>query len=205
MTKTLSKYNFSITKGSLLPEDSWTICLDYLEIGNWEDSKIASRKSHEFKNVKDHTFTTKFGLIKSRVDMLPRDLWFEMTEYEDFVHALYLSACLKHKFFGDLVLEVVREQYLLLQTTLTEDHFRSFLYKKMDQHPEVEQLKEYTLGKLRQNCMRMLSEADVLVSTRKWIITKPLISNKLAVLISEHNNSYLKYYLLSDHEIDNLR
>ena len=178
--------------------------MDYLENDDWDKVKQVSRSRDYFKSVKDKTFDTKFGLIKSRLEMLPKHLWFEMTEYEDFIHLLYLATCLKHQFFSDFVLEVVREEYLLFKTKLTEDHFRSFLYSKMDDHSEIEDLKEYTQNKIRQNFMRILSEVDMLQSTRSWIISKPLLSDFLVSVVAQENNNYLKYYLWSDYEIDNL-
>lgn len=200
----LHKYNFSITKGSLFTEDSWEICKDYLEYDDWNSAKDASKGRPHFSTIKDKTFDTKYGLIKSRIEMLPKSLWREMTDGEDFLHLLYLSTCLRHKFFGDFIIEVVREEYLLLSTALTKDHFRSFLFGKMDDHPEVEGLKENTQIKTRQTIMRILSEVDIISSTRKWIICKPLISAHFERLVRDENKAHLKYFLRSDHEINNV-
>jgi len=128
MNHLLTTYEFSITKGSLLVNDAWIICQDYLSSLDWDTTKERVRLSPEFSHVKEKTFQTKFGLIKNRVDALPIELWQQIDEIHDFTWLLYLSTCVRHQIFGDFVLEVVREEYLILQSKLTEDHYRTYLH-----------------------------------------------------------------------------
>jgi len=202
--KKMTTYNFSITKGSLFPEDSWHICMDYLETKDWNQAKALSKSNSIFNTIKEKTFDTKYGLIKSRIDIFPIDLWAQMTEYEDFVNLLYVSACLRHQILGDFVIEVVREQHLIMQRQLSEDHYRTFMFRKMDDHPEVEKLQEYTLSKIRQTMLRVLSEVDIIESTKNWSITKPLLSDFLCQLLKDQNKNYLKFFIMTDFEIESI-
>ena len=77
-------------------------------------------------------------------------------------HLMWVAACRRYAFIGDFAEEVVRERFLLLTPTLGYDDFDSFVRGKALWHPELAEVKDSTLQKLRSTVFRMLTEAGLL-------------------------------------------
>ena len=87
-------------------------------------------------------------------------------------HLMWIAACRRYAFIGDFAEEVVRERFLLLTPTLGYDDFDSFVRGKALWHPELAEVKDSTLQKLRSTVFRMLTEAGLLVGDE--IVHAPL-------------------------------
>jgi len=200
----IKTYNFSITKGSIYFRETKAIVETYVQIKDWE-GVFESVKEHEvFRGVKLPTFKTKFPLIKNRIETLPVDLIEQDFDDDEWLLVFYIACCEYHEYLKDLVLDLIYEKYLILQPQLTEDDYRSFLFNKMDEQPELEAVTTNTLYKIRQVVMLILADAGVLDSTKSWRIQKPYTSDYLASKLKEHNKLYLKYLLWTDYEINQL-
>ena len=77
-------------------------------------------------------------------------------------HLMWVAACRRYAFIGDFAEEVVRERFLLLTPALGHDDFDSFVRRKALWHPELAEVKDSTLQKLRATVFRMLTEAGLL-------------------------------------------
>jgi len=176
----------------------------YLKTKDWEEVFEIAKEHEVFRGVKLPTYKTKVPLIRNRIEKLPFDLLDNDFEDEELCLLFYIACCEYHEYLKDLVIELVYEKYLILQPQLTEDDYRSFLYSKMDKHPELETVTEKTLYKIRQVVMRILADAGILESTKNWRICKPYISDYLANKLKEHNKQYLQYLLWTDYEINQL-
>lgn len=200
----IKTYNFSITKGAIYFRETKAIAESFVRYRDWE-TVFEQVKEHEvFRGVKQPTYKTKFPLIQKRLEVLPTALLEEDFEDEEWLLLFFVACCEYHEYLKDMVLELIYEKYLILQPQLTEDDYRSFLYRKMDVHPELEAVTEKTQYKIRQVVMRILADAELIESTKNWRIQKPWTSDYLAIKLKTHNKNYLKYLLWTDYEINQL-
>ena len=75
---------------------------------------------------------------------------------------MWVAACRRYALIGDFAEEVVRERFLLLTPALGYGDFDSFVHGKTLWHPELAEVKDSTLQKLRSTVFRMLTEAGLL-------------------------------------------
>lgn len=107
-------------------------------------------------------------------------------------YLMWAAACRRYAFIGEFADEVVSERFLLLTPTLTHDEFNAFVRSKALWHPELEELKESTLKKLRAVVIRMLAEAGLL--TAKGEIVPAVLSGRLVDAFEEHEPSDLRFF-----------
>jgi hypothetical protein len=126
---------------------------------------------------------------------------FEDATLDERKHLLFLSICKSNAFFRDFVVEIVRERSLVFDFELDEGDFNSFLNRKSELHPELEQFADSTKKKAKQHLWKIMEEAGLIddVSTKK--ILHQWISPKLLKVILEDDVNYLKIFLMSDSDI----
>ncbi|WP_448390535.1 DUF1819 family protein [Microbacterium aurum] len=107
-------------------------------------------------------------------------------------YLMWAAACRRYLFIGEFAEDVLRERFLLLTPTLTYDEFDGFVHSKALWHPELGELKESTLKKLRAVAFRMLAEAGLL--SDKGDILPAVISGRLLDCFDAHEPSDLRFF-----------
>lgn len=159
------RYALSFTSGALLTREAGIAAPLYLETGNWQAVRIRLTDGNLFQA---RTTSSAVRLARETVQRLRV---FTTVELELLVEAspserhllMWVAACRRYALIGEFAEEVVRERYLLLTSTLSYAEFDSFVAGKTLWHPELAEVKESTLKKLRATVFRMLAEADLLV------------------------------------------
>lgn len=117
----------------------------------------------------------------------------------------FLAACKRFLFITDFVVEVVREKFLLFDYRLTDGDFLTFCRSKAELHPEIENLTDLTLKKIKQVTFKILEQSGLIDSiTLKNILPQYLESN-IVQAINEDNHIWLKLFLYSDNEIKKIQ
>ena len=109
---------------------------------------------------------------------------------------LFTRLC--YELIGDFAEEVVRERFLLLASTLTYEHFDSFVRGKALWHTELTEVKGSTLRKLRSNVFRMLNEAGLLSDGGHMV--QAVLSQRVASALSTRTPSELRFFPTSDRD-----
>lgn len=117
----------------------------------------------------------------------------------------YFAACKTYLFIRDFAVEVLREKYLVFDNEVTDGDYLSFLRRKQDLHPEIEQLTETTNKKIRQVTFKILEQAGIINNVKEKEIQPQLLEMELLNVIAEDNPGWLKIFLLSDLDIENSR
>lgn len=107
-------------------------------------------------------------------------------------HLMWAAACRRYALIGEFAEEVVRERFLLLTPTLSHDDFDTFVRGRALWHPELEELKDSTVKKLRSKVFRMLVEAGLL--TNKGEILQAIISGRVVDAFDARQPSDLRFF-----------
>ena len=168
------RYALSFTSGALLTREAVIAAPLFLEVRDWN----AVRNRLRTENLlQARTASSGFRLAREVVQRLAVLTDAELHLLQDASpsergHLMWIAACRRYAFIGDFAEEVVRERFLLLTPTLGYDDFDSFVRGKALWHPELAEVKDSTLQKLRSTVFRMLTEAGLLVGDE--IVHAPL-------------------------------
>lgn len=168
------RYALSFTSGALLTREAVIAAPLFLEVRDW--SAVRDRLRAE-NLLQARTASSGFRLAREVTQRLAVLTDAELDLLQDASpsergHLMWIAACRRYAFIGDFAEEVVRERFLLLTPTLGYDDFDSFVHGKALWHPELAEVKDSTLQKLRSTVFRMLTEAGLLVGDE--IVHAPL-------------------------------
>lgn len=158
------RYALSFTSGALLTREAVIAAPLFLEVRDWN----AVRNRLRAENLlQARTASSGFRLAREVAQRLAVLTDAELDLLQDASpsergHLMWIAACRRYAFIGDFAEEVVRERFLLLTPTLGYDDFDSFVRGKALWHPELAEVKDTTLQKLRSTVFRMLTEAGLL-------------------------------------------
>lgn len=159
------RYALSFTSGALLTREAVIAAPLFLEVRDWNAVRDRLRAENL---LQARTASSGFRLAREVVQRLGVLTDAELDLLQDASpsergHLMWIAACRRYAFIGDFAEEVVRERFLLLTPTLGYDEFDSFAHGKALWHPELAEVKDTTLQKLRSTVFRMLNEAGLLV------------------------------------------
>ncbi|WP_444962856.1 DUF1819 family protein [Nocardiopsis sp. M1B1] len=166
-SQTHGRYALSFTSGALLAREAVIVAPLYLETRDWG----AVREQLRAENLlQARTTSSGVRLAREVAQRLAVLTYSELELLRDASpsergHLMWVAACRRYALIGDFAEEVVRERFLLLMPTLSYDDFDSFVRGKSLWHPELAEVKDSTLQKLRSTVFRMLTEAGLIVAS----------------------------------------
>lgn len=113
----------------------------------------------------------------------------------------FLAICKTYDFVRDFTIEVVREKMLVFDFQLEAGDLNTFINRKKDLHPELDEFADSTLKKAKQHTFKILHEAGIINTVRDKVIQPQFVDEKTMSVIIEENPEYLKLFLLSDKDI----
>lgn len=188
------RYALSFTSGTLLTREAIVALPLYQQTREWAAVREQIGKDNL---LQARTVSSGFRLAREVAQRLAvltdqeMDLLADANATER-GHLMWAAACRRYAFIAEFAEEVVRERFLLLTPTLTYDEFDAFVRGKALWHPELEELKESTLKKLRAVVFRMLTEADLL--TAKGEIVPAVLSGRLVEAFDAQEPGDLRFF-----------
>lgn len=161
-----ARYALSFTSGALLTREAVIAAPLFLEVRDW--GLVRDRLRSE-NLLQARTAASGFRLAREVAQRLavltdPELELLRDASPSERGHLMWVAACRRYALIGDFAEEVVRERFLLLTPTLGYDDFDSFVRGKALWHPELAEVKDSTLQKLRSTVFRMLTEAGLLAN-----------------------------------------
>ena len=194
-----NKYNFSFTTSSLRLNEMVLVAKHITEGYELDiTNNLGGGNSTTGKKM--------FSELKKRISHLKAPQ-IEILVHGDLIsqrQIAYLSVCKTFFFIRDFVVDVIREKHLLFDYNLTEGEYISFYRRKIDSHPELDELTEITQNKIRQVTFKMLEQVGIIDNIKSKTIQPQLLDNKVIQAIVMDNPVWLKIFLMSDMDIDNL-
>lgn len=203
-----TQYNFGFTAGAAMLNETRAIAEAYLDCGyDWERTKEKVLKENILSKEKVSTTKRYFSLIKERLETL------NDAELHAFVNGsvstqrllVLLAICKAHSFIYDFINEYVRECFYNLQEKVTQPVFNEFYNEKKYIHPELENVTEKSVYKMRQVLFRILEQTEIIESANDGTIRRPYLSPEFEEMIVKDDAKWLAVFLYSNNEISNLK
>lgn len=188
-----SQYSLSFTTGGLLTREAGLIAPLYLRNQDWQAVRrtITEDNLLQVRTISSRTRITREAIQRlSVLNDSEIELLVEASPTER-CHLMWVAACRRYELIGDFAEEVLRERFLLMTPTLSFDDFDRFITGKSLWHPELDDLKNSTRAKLRQNLFRMLREAGLL--TVHGDIVPAVVSGRVLSLFQSHMPSDVRF------------
>lgn len=187
------RYKADITAGSLKVPES-RIIADLLLRGvdelNWKD---AINRDNVLQ-VKNPSTAVRLGrLIRKRLELMNPDLWGLVRDGTGTVatHAV-LAAAVKHSpLLGDFLDLVVREQYRLFNTALSNKLWGEYLDDCRGRDPDMPIWNESTRKRLRSSVFQILAQAGYIENTRSKRLQTVHIASQVLQYLERHNEHYV--------------
>jgi hypothetical protein len=112
-----------------------------------------------------------------------------------------LAACKTYAFITEFIVEVLREKLLVYDYTVTEADYRTFFRRKVDLHPELEQVTELTQYKMKQVTFKTLEQAGLINDIRSREIQPQLLTPEVVRVVVADDPNWLRIFLMADKDI----
>jgi len=201
-------YNMSFTAGAAMLNETYAVAQALLDCnGDWDRTKEITFKENLMQKDKAASNARYFALMKQRLETL------NQTELEMLVNStvavrrllVLLAICKAHPFIYDFISENVRDCFYNQYEKVTHANFNEFYNEKKYEHPELEQVSEDTVYKMRQVTFRILEQTELIEDINSGILRRPYLSEAIERLVVQDDPKWLAIYLYSDNEISNLR
>ena len=201
-------YNMSFTAGAVMLNETNAVASALLDCnGDWDKTKEITFKENLMQKDKAASNARYFALMKQRLETL------NQAELEMLVNStvavrrqlVLLAICKAHPFIYDFISENVRDCFYNQYEKVTHANFNEFYNEKKYEHPELEQVSEDTVYKMRQVTFRILEQTELIEDINSGILRRPYLSEAIERLIVRDDPKWLAIYLYSDNEISNLR
>lgn len=208
MAQEQKTYNITFTAGAAMLNEMHAVAEALLECdGDWERTKDKTFRENLMEKDKMSSNQRYFALMKQRLEVLTSD------EIEMLVNStvavrrqiVLLAICKAHSFIYDFISETVRDCFYNQYIKVTHANYNEFYNEKKYEHPELEQVSEDTIYKMRQVIFRILEQTEIIEDVESGIIRRPYLSETLERVIVKDNPKWLAIYLYSNNEINNLK
>lgn len=181
-----TRYALSFTSGALLVREGSILAQAYLSVGDWKQVRATARSENL---LRARTTTSAVRRTRETIQRLqtltPAEVQLLSSGVADERgYVMWLAACRRYHLIGEFAEDVVRERFLLLTPTLQYEHFDTFIRGRTLWHPELAELRESTMKKLRATVFQMLTEAGLLAEGE---IVAAVVSDGLRDAIHTHH------------------
>ena len=201
-------YNMSFTAGAAMLNEMHAVAEALVECGgDWERTKDKTFKENLMEKEKMSSNIRYFALMKQRLEVLNEAELDMLVNGTVAVRRLIvlLAICKAHSFIYDFISENVRDCFYNQYEKISHANFNEFYNEKKYEHPEIEQVSELTVAKMRQVVFRILEQTELIEDTETGILRRPYLSEAVERLIVKDDPKWLAIYLYSNNEINNLR
>lgn len=186
-------YKADITAGSLKVAESRIVAgllLRKVNADGWEKAII---EDNVLQTRSEATAIRIGRLIRKRLELMNPDLWGLVRDGTGTVatHAV-LAAAVKHSpLLGDFLDLVVREQYRLFNTALSNKLWGDYLDDCRGRDPDMPIWNESTRKRLRSSVFQILAQAGYIENTRSKRLQTVHIASQVLQYLERHNEHYV--------------
>ena len=200
------RYSFSFTGASALITETLAIAEEYRRLRDWRAVESVLYENNTLSKVKQSTFKREFSEIKKRLSTLTDEQLAIMLDGTlDDAKAIILLALVKtYSFLYDFIVDVLRNKYLLFDTTLTDIDYFKFFNSKSLTRSELNDLTEITTKKVKQVIFKILEQVGLVTNLKTGSLIRPFLSEETIHAILVDDPSMLNAFLYSNEEIKGL-
>ncbi|MDQ4425343.1 DUF1819 family protein [Thalassolituus sp.] len=180
-----SAYKLSFTNGALLRSEAIAVAEVYMKLRSWDavSQHIVEHNTLDARTARSLKILTRE--LRYRLQTLS-DEELEFLIAADVTsqnHLLWIASARAYGFIRDFAIEVLHERFITFAMDLPRETFDEFCSQKSTMHPELLDISDNTLHKLRQVLFLMMRQAGFLGTDNR--IHTCLINLQLASLLRE--------------------
>lgn len=158
------RYKLSFTSTTLGLIESVNVAEVYLSCLDWKLTKEIIRKQNILQSRTTTRNTRVTWEVYQRLSLLTDNQLVFLVEgsLEGQRLLLWFAICNRYKFICDFAIEVLHEKFLAMDIHLGQEDYQAFYLRKLDWHPELEEITKTTQYKLRWALFKMMREAGLL-------------------------------------------
>lgn len=178
-TDASERYKLSFSVGGLYLQGAPIAARLYLDFGNWAAVRTALNAENLLQARTASSAKRLSRELVQRLEELFDDELALLTDatVDERAQIMWVATCRRYLLIAEFAEEVLRERFLLMAPDLTTEHFGAFVRGKMLWHPELVELEDSTLRKLRTTLFLMMREADFL--SKEGLIIPTVISARV--------------------------
>ena len=187
------RYKADITAGSLKVSESKVIAdllLRGVDKRAWDEAVI----NMNVLQARSPETAKRFArLIRGRLETMETDLWELVRDGtgEVATHAVLASAIKHSPLLGDFLDLVVREQYRVFNTTLSNRCWEDYLDDCRGRDPDMPIWNESTRKRLRSSVFQILAQTGYIESTRSRKLQTVHIASQVLQYLESHDEHYV--------------
>jgi len=190
----IQRYKLSFTSTALGLTESINTAEIYLGCHDWEVTKDIIKKEN---TLQSRTLTRNQRVVWEiihRLSLLTNDQLELLVDgsLEEQRLLLWFGINNFYKMIREFAIEVLHEKFLVMDMSLTEDDYQAFYLRKLDWHPELDEITESTQYKLRWVLFKMMREAGLLTNENNIIRVIP--GPRLSQALQSHANFAYRIY-----------
>lgn len=187
----MKRYSLSYTAASLRIHDTLLVA-DAMKRDNFEgiDEEIGNGKSATGHRIKMEIIKRLQNLTESQFNFLLE------ASLDDARKVSFLAICKTYDFIHQFVVEVLLEKIMQLDLVISDGEYLSFYNRKCEQHPELEEISESSIYKIKQVLFRILEEVGLIDSVRNKVLQPQFISTTLEKLIKDDDPMLMRVFLI---------
>ncbi len=187
------RYKADITAGSLKVAESRIIAdllLQGIDQKEWKDTIL---KQNILQVRHPATAVRLARLIRTRLESMDAELWQLVRDSTGTIasQALLAVAIKQSPLLGDFLDIVVREQYHLFHSALSNQLWEDYLNECRNRDPYMPQWNESTKRRLRSSVFQMLAQAGFLESTKTLKLQPVYIAPQVLRYLQHRNEEYV--------------
>jgi hypothetical protein len=158
------RYKLSFTSGALYLPAAPIAARLYQLLHSWAEVREALRAENLLQARTGGTSVRWSREIVQRMETLTDDevaLLLDATS-DEIAQIMWAATCRHYDIIAEFAEEVLRERFLLMHTTLSNEHFDEFVNLKRLWHEELSEIQPGTYLKLRSNLFKMLREGGLI-------------------------------------------
>jgi hypothetical protein len=187
-------YRLSFSVGGLYLQSAPIAAQLYLDLGNWAAVR-AALDADNLLQARTVSSAKRLGReLVQRLEELTEDELALLTyaNAEECAQLMWVAACRRYDLVAEFAEEVLHERFLLMAPDVTTEHFEAFVRGKSLWHPELDELEESTLRKLRATLFLMMREAGLV--TAEGGIVPSVLSERIRQEFAKRDPSDVRFF-----------
>jgi len=196
-------YSFGFTAGGLGLSYCQTLAGLYVELGDWADVRGRALESNALRQGRRASSIRVEREFRQRVQTLSEDqirLLAEGNSAEARPLAL-LAVFKRYSVIFDFCVLTLLPKLNVFDSELRPSDLDNFFAEVEPAHPEIAEMTDSTLAKVRQVMIRILAEGGILSDTERPAIAPLPLLPEVARVISDDSPDLLRGFLLDDHSL----
>jgi len=196
-------YPLSFTGAALLTVESTILAELFLEMRDWEQVYDHVLEQNLFDRQKEATIRRLFNELSLRLRSLEKEEIELVAESNTEIQRLMLwqAVCRTYPFIGNFVSGPLRRKLMIRDFRLLDSDYFRYYDDQAVEHPRLLELTESTQNKMQSRLFYFLEQIGILQGTANRQLSPLLVPNHLCTRVSAQNPDLLKFWLLSDVEI----